>query len=70
MLITNLSIKNFKALKDLTIPMSKLVCLIGENNSGKSSLLQAVCFSGGRFKQICIMSGRPKILTKTFPPEG
>jgi len=50
MRITELSIKNYRALKDVTIPMSHFGCLIGENNSGKSSFLQALSlfFSGSK----------------------
>ncbi|MGO4104133.1 ATP-dependent endonuclease [Leifsonia sp. YAF41] len=35
-------IQNFRGLKDVTIPLSQFGCLIGENNSGKSSALQAI----------------------------
>lgn len=43
-----LSITNYRALRDVTIPLSRFGCLIGENNSGKSSFLQALSlfFSG------------------------
>jgi len=37
-----LRIQNYKALKDVYIPLSRFVCLIGENNTGKSSLLRAI----------------------------
>jgi putative ATP-dependent endonuclease of OLD family len=40
--ITNVAILNFKGLRDVEIPASRFVCVIGENNSGKSSLLQAL----------------------------
>ena len=48
--LTQLSITNYKALKDVTIPLSRFGCLIGENNSGKSSFLQALSlfFSGSK----------------------
>ncbi|MFB3920515.1 MAG: ATP-dependent endonuclease [Terriglobia bacterium] len=42
MRITKIKINNFKALRTVESPMSRFVCLIGENNSGKSSLLQAL----------------------------
>ncbi len=42
MRLTQLSIKNYKALRDVTIPLSRFGCLIGKNNSGKSSFLQAL----------------------------
>lgn len=48
MKLSELSITNYRALRDVTIPLSKFGCLIGENNSGKSSFLQALSlfFSG------------------------
>jgi predicted ATPase len=30
---------NYQALRDVKIPLSQFGCLIGENNSGKSSVL-------------------------------
>lgn len=44
MIITHVDIKNFRALKNVTFNMSSFSCVIGENNSGKSSLMQAVKF--------------------------
>jgi putative ATP-dependent endonuclease of the OLD family len=41
MRLTRISIKNYKALRDIDIPLSRFACIIGENNAGKSSLLQA-----------------------------
>ncbi len=38
----SLSVTNYRGLKNVSIPLSSFVCLIGENNSGKSSLLQAL----------------------------
>lgn len=48
MKLTEISITNYRALRDVTIPLSRFGCLIGENNSGKSSFLQALSlfFSG------------------------
>jgi putative ATP-dependent endonuclease of OLD family len=48
MRLTSLFITNYRALRDVTIPLSRFGCLIGENNSGKSSFLQALSlfFSG------------------------
>lgn len=50
MRFTQLSITNYRALRDVTIPLSRFGCLIGENNSGKSSFLQALSlfFSGSK----------------------
>lgn len=41
-MIQNLTIKNFKSIKDLTIPCKKLNVFIGEPNSGKSNIIEAV----------------------------
>lgn len=42
MRFTSVRIQNFKGLKDVSVPLSQFGCLIGENNSGKSSVLQAL----------------------------
>lgn len=54
MRLAQLSITNYKALRDVTIPLSHFGCLIGENNSGKSSFLQALSlfFSGSKLAAI------------------
>src|SRR4030043_1701613 len=48
MKITHLHIENYKGLREIDIPLSRFACLIGENNTGKSSVLQAfsLFFSG------------------------
>jgi putative ATP-dependent endonuclease of OLD family len=48
MRLTSLSVSNYRALRDVTIPLSRFGCLIGENNAGKSTCLQALSlfFSG------------------------
>lgn len=40
--LISLKVRNYRALKEISIPLSNFGCLIGENNSGKSSVLQAV----------------------------
>ncbi len=42
MKISSLHVTNFRALKDVTVPLSSFVCFIGENNAGKSTLLHAM----------------------------
>jgi len=42
MKLSNVHITNFRALNDVEIPLSQFGCLIGENNSGKSSVLHAI----------------------------
>ena len=48
MKLTELSVTNYRAIRSASIPLSRFGCLIGENNSGKSSFLQtlALFFSG------------------------
>lgn len=45
-----ITIKNFKSIKCAEIELTKLVCIVGENNSGKSSILKAIdlFFNGGK----------------------
>lgn len=43
-MIKKITIKNFKAITDLTIEFTPLTVLIGENSSGKSTVLQALGF--------------------------
>jgi putative ATP-dependent endonuclease of the OLD family len=40
--LSSVRIQNYKGLKDVVVPLSQFGCLIGENNSGKSSVLQAL----------------------------
>lgn len=42
MKIVQLRVANYRGLRDVTIPMSQFGCLIGENNAGKSTLLQSL----------------------------
>lgn len=42
MLISNIKVENYKGLKDIEVPLSNFTCIIGENNAGKSSFMQAL----------------------------
>ena len=42
MLLTNLHIKHFRGIEELDVPLDNLCVLIGENNAGKSSILDAL----------------------------
>lgn len=44
--LKQIQIKNFRGIQELTLPLCNLCVLIGENNSGKSSILDAI--------QICL----------------
>ncbi|MFP2961401.1 AAA family ATPase [Myxococcus sp. 1LA] len=71
MRISQIAIRNFKSLKEvhLTIPMSSpsreasadFVSIVGENNAGKSSILNAIILS---------ISGNSKALPEDFPSKG
>jgi putative ATP-dependent endonuclease of the OLD family len=49
MKLQSVTIRNFRALKDVTVDMDDITVLIGENNSGKTSFLEALklCLSPG-----------------------
>ncbi len=42
MKLTNVSVTNYKGLSEAKCKLSDFVCVVGENNAGKSSLLQAI----------------------------
>lgn len=44
-MITEINIKNFKSIVDLTLPLSNINVFIGENGCGKSNILEAVGFA-------------------------
>lgn len=41
-MIESISVRNFKSLKEATVPIGRITVLVGLNGSGKSSLLQAM----------------------------
>src|SRR5260221_6869716 len=41
-MMTRFSVKNYKALKDVDIPLTPIHVIIGENDAGKTSLLEAM----------------------------
>ena len=42
-MLTNIKIENFKKLETISFPLSSSVVIIGPNNSGKSTVFQALC---------------------------
>jgi energy-coupling factor transporter ATP-binding protein EcfA2 len=40
--LESITVKNFKAAKDATIPLARVTIIVGPNGSGKSSVLQAI----------------------------
>ena len=48
MRIALIKIRNFRGLRDIEIPLARTTVLIGENNSGKSSVLECISLTLGR----------------------
>ena len=48
MQIASIRIRNFRSLRDIEIPLTRTTVLIGENNSGKSSVLECISLTLGR----------------------
>jgi putative ATP-dependent endonuclease of the OLD family len=49
MKVSRIAVTDFRALYEVSLDVSTLVCVLGENNAGKSSLLQAFMrFCDGR----------------------
>ncbi|MEX2167680.1 MAG: AAA family ATPase [Pirellulales bacterium] len=42
MKLAHLQVSNYRGLRDISIPLSPFVCITGENNGGKSSVLQSL----------------------------
>ena len=42
MKLSHLQVLNYRGLRDVSIPLSNFACITGENNSGKSSILQSL----------------------------
>ncbi|MDN5100211.1 AAA family ATPase [Aliarcobacter butzleri] len=42
MYISKIEVENYKGLKDISVPLSQFSCIIGENNAGKSTFMQAL----------------------------
>ena len=71
--LTRLSITNYRALREVAIPLSHFGCLIGENNSGKSSFLEALAlfFSGTKLAASAFFDeSRPIRIAVTFEGIG
>jgi predicted ATPase len=70
MRLTRLKIENFKRFRDLSVELSPFNCLVGANNSGKTTLLQALALL-----DFCVhhclnrRNGRLELKRRTIPPE-
>lgn len=56
--IENVSIKRFKSIRDIVLPLDRITVLVGTNNAGKSSILQAVQFGVSVVQSLAISSLR------------
>ena len=45
-MLNNISIKNYKSIENLNIPLGRINVLIGENGAGKSNILEAIALAG------------------------
>lgn len=45
-MITNISIKNYKSIKSIEVPLARINVFIGENGAGKSNLLESIVLAG------------------------
>ena len=65
-MLTNIKIENFKKLETISFPLSSSVVIIGPNNSGKSTIFQALClWEIGVRNFIAATAGKQKKLNKT-----
>ncbi|MBL8203313.1 MAG: AAA family ATPase, partial [Blastocatellia bacterium] len=46
-MIESIEFKNFKALRDTTLPLGRFTLIVGPNGSGKSTAMQALEIAGG-----------------------
>ena len=65
-MITKFSVKNYKCLADVSLPLTKLHVIIGQNDTGKTSLLEAI-YAGVHLLKNTYGSRQP--ITEPFPRE-
>jgi AAA15 family ATPase/GTPase len=44
-MITELDIKNYKSIRELTLPLGRINVFIGENGAGKSNILEVIALA-------------------------
>jgi putative ATP-dependent endonuclease of the OLD family len=69
MLLTKVSIKNFRGIDELAIPLEQCTVLIGENNTGKTSVLEAIhtCLSRNLSRKVVPFGEYDFHLTAAIP---
>jgi energy-coupling factor transporter ATP-binding protein EcfA2 len=70
-MITEVAIRRFKNVEQITLPMERINLLIGANNSGKSSVLQAIQFAVSVAQTMKEQGGewRSGKMELSFPPD-
>ncbi len=68
-MLTEITIKRFKNIRSITLPLERINILIGSNNSGKSSILQALQFavSVGQTLKTLNIKWKGGQLSESFP---
>lgn len=65
-MIKKIHIENFKSIKSLDVSLDRINVLVGGNNSGKTSILQAAQFGCSIAQSLKIIAGTKKINTDVF----
>lgn len=66
MRIEKLILENFRLITDLNINPSAINLIVGKNNSGKSSLVEAIYFAFGDLDGVRLFQERPSMLMNVF----
>ena len=71
-MLTRLRVRNFKCLQDVDVPLEPLTALIGPNDSGKTSILQALNLLGilAAHDQVLGAAPRPFTVPPAEVPDG
>jgi AAA15 family ATPase/GTPase len=70
MRIKQLTLKNFRSITDLNIEPSAINIIVGKNNSGKSSLVEAISFAFNDLDGVRLFRDRPSLLMNVFRVES
>ena len=71
-MLTHITIRNFKSIRELAIAMKPINVLIGENGAGKSNFIQAIELAGiavGRTQSVEEIFGLPPVPLKDRPAD-
>ena len=66
MRIEKLILENFRLITDLNINPSAINLIVGKNNSGKSSLVEAIYFAFGDLDGVRLFRDHPSMLMNVF----